>query len=110
MWRLALVSASLLACGEASFALECGAGDKACAGANYVACANGFMCPADRKCSADGRRCLAKEMVDCGTYSCGPGKVCGPANACVAKTAKNKTDGRRSYAVDDVRPKESRAV
>lgn len=108
MWRLAFIGALLLLAFEnASLAQECGADDKSCLGANYIACANGAMCPADRKCSTDGRRCLSKEKVDCGGYSCGPGKVCGPANACVVK---NAALGRRSYALDDARHKDSRSV
>ncbi|MBI1980518.1 MAG: hypothetical protein HYS63_02955 [Methylocystis sp.] len=107
MWRLAFVSALLLLAFEnASLAQDCGTDEK-CLQANYIACANGAMCPADRKCSTDGRRCLSRERVDCGGYSCGPGKVCGPANACVAK---NATPGRRSYAADDARHKDSRSV
>lgn len=106
MWRLAFVSAFLLLAFEnSSLAQDCGGDSKSCSPANYVTCANGALCPADRKCSTDGRRCLAKEMVDCGGYSCGPGKVCGPANACVAK---HRSPGRRSYAVDDARHKDSR--
>ncbi len=107
MWRLAFVSALLLLAFEnASLAQDCGTDEK-CLGANYIACANGAMCPADRKCSTDGRRCLSRERVDCGGYSCGPGKVCGPANACVAK---NATPDRRPYAADDARHKGSRSV
>ncbi len=108
MWRLAFVSALLLLASQnASLAQQCRADDKACIRANHIVCANDAMCPADRKCSADGRRCLAKEMVDCGSYSCGPGKVCGPANNCVVK---NATPIRRSYALDDARRKDSRPV
>lgn len=108
MWWLAFFSAIfLLASENASLAQDCGADDKSCNRANYVACANGAMCPADRKCSTDGRRCLAKEMIDCGSHSCGPGKMCGPANSCVVK---NMTRIRQSSELDDARHKDARPI
>lgn len=106
MWRLAFVSAFLLLAFEnSSLAQDCGADPKSCSRASFITCANGAMCPSDRKCSSDGRRCLAMEMVDCGTYSCGPGKVCGPGSACLVK---RRASGRRFYALNDARLKDSR--
>lgn len=108
MWWLMFFSAILfLASENAALAQDCGADDKSCSRSGYVACANGALCPADRKCSTDGRRCLAKEMIDCGSHSCGPGKTCGPANSCVAR---NTTRLRQSSELDDVRRKDSRPV
>lgn len=75
-----------------------------CLAENSTDCGNGTACPSGKKCSRDLKFCLAKEAVDCGSYSCGEGSKCASGNKCLRKEAVDCGAGRSCAAGELCRP------
>lgn len=52
-----------------------------------VSCGNGRYCPQNTKCGRNGKSCLPKDMVDCGSYACKAGNKCSAGGGCVPQEA-----------------------
>ncbi len=59
---------------------------RTCLPQGAVDCGSGTSCQAGLKCSRDGKRCLAADAIDCGSYNCSSGQKCGSGNKCLART------------------------
>lgn len=70
-------------CGSNSTCMQTGAND----------CGNGISCAAAQRCSRDAKRCLEKEAVDCGSFSCNPGQKCASGHTCINKEAVDCGNG-----------------
>ncbi|MBV6486927.1 MAG: hypothetical protein GHHEDOFH_00864 [Pseudorhodoplanes sp.] len=65
-----------------------------CIAEEAVDCGNTKYCNAGSKCSRDGKRCLALNAIDCGSYSCSADLKCGSGNKCLARSDVDCGSGR----------------
>jgi hypothetical protein len=61
-------------------------------------CGNGSSCSDGRKCSRDGKHCVAQDTVDCGSHFCNAGNKCGSGNSCLNLTAVDCGNGNSCQA------------
>ncbi|MEA2839096.1 MAG: hypothetical protein QOF41_426 [Methylobacteriaceae bacterium] len=56
-------------------------------------CSNGGTCGNGKSCSRNGNFCVGSSDVDCGSYLCKSGYVCGSRNTCVGESSTDCGNG-----------------